>query len=133
MSINPAQPIPIYYQLKTLLLEEILSGRYSPEARLPTEHELCDQYAISRTPVSRALSELAEEGVILRHRRRGTFVNPHWLSRRADQPEVRIVVPEGPWDELIRNGLPDEIQVNIVTVPRPKLHQALTHAVGEGQ
>ena len=28
MSIDPTQPIPLYYQLKTLLLEEILSGRY---------------------------------------------------------------------------------------------------------
>src|ERR687892_33089 len=133
MSIDPRQPIPLYYQLKTLLLEEILGGRYGPENRLPTEHELCEQYSISRTPVSRALSELAEEGVILRHRRRGTFVNPHWLRRRPDQPEVRVVVSEGPWGQLIRDAAPGEIQVNLVTVPLPSLHQVLTHAVAEGQ
>ena len=133
MSIDQTQPIPLYYQLKTLLLEEILSGRYGPEGRLPTEHELCDQYAISRTPVSRALSELAEEGVILRHRRRGTFVNPHWLARRPDQPEVRVVVSEGPWGELVRDAASDEIQVNLITVPLPSLHQVLTHAVADGQ
>jgi multiple sugar transport system substrate-binding protein len=133
MSIDPKQPIPIYYQLKTLLLEEILGGRYGPDDRLPTEHELCDRYAISRTPVSRALSELAEEGVILRQRRRGTFVNPHWLRRRPDQPEVRVVVSEGPWGQLIRDAAPPEIQVNVVTVPLPSLHQVLTHSVAEGQ
>jgi ABC-type glycerol-3-phosphate transport system substrate-binding protein/DNA-binding transcriptional regulator YhcF (GntR family) len=133
MSIDPAQPIPLYYQLKTLLLEEILSGRYGSDDRLPTEHELCKQHAISRTPVTRALSELAEEGVILRHRRRGTFVNPHWLRRRPDQPEVRVVVSEGPWGDLIRDAAPEEIQVNLITVPLPSLHQALTHAVAEGQ
>jgi multiple sugar transport system substrate-binding protein len=133
MSIDPTQPIPLYYQLKTLLLEEILSGRYRPEDRLPTEHELCDHYAISRTPVSRALTELAEEGVILRHRRRGTFVNPHWLRRRADQPEVRVVVSEGPWGQLVRDAAPEDIQVNLLTVPLPSLHQFLTHAVAEGQ
>jgi multiple sugar transport system substrate-binding protein len=133
MSIDPRQPIPLYYQLKTLLLEEILGGRYGPSDQLPTEHELCEQYAISRTPVSRALSELAEEGVILRHRRRGTFVNPHWLRRRPDQPEVRVVVSEGPWGQLILDAAPEEIQVNLVTVPLPTLHQVLTHAVAEGQ
>jgi ABC-type glycerol-3-phosphate transport system substrate-binding protein/DNA-binding transcriptional regulator YhcF (GntR family) len=133
MSIDPKQPIPLYYQLKTLLLEEILGGRYGPGARLPTEHELCKQYRISRTPVSRALSELADEGVLLRHRRRGTFVNPHWLRRRPDQPEVRVIVSEGPWGQLIRDAAPDDIQVNLVTVPLPSLHQALTHAVADGQ
>jgi multiple sugar transport system substrate-binding protein len=133
MSIDPTQPIPLYFQLKTLLLEEILGGRYGPDDRLPTEHELCEWYAISRTPVSRALSELAEEGVILRHRRRGTFVNPHWLRRRPDQPEVRVVVSEGPWGQLLVDAATDEVHVNLVTVPLPSLHQALTHAVAEGQ
>src|SRR5215213_1020200 len=111
------RPIPPYFQLKTLLLEAILAGDVGPGERLPTEHELCERYAISRTPVSRALSELADEGVILRHRRRGSFVNPHWLARRPDQPEVRVVVSEGPWGDLLRNAAPDERQVNLVTVP----------------
>src|ERR687891_707331 len=134
MSIDPRQPIPLYYQLKTLLLEEILGGRYGPSDRLPTEHELCEQYAISRTPVSRALSELANEGVILRHRRRGSFVNPHWLSRRPDQPEVRVIVPtEGPWARMVRDAAGTRNQINVVKVPRQSLHQTLTHAVAEGQ
>ena len=133
MSIDPAQPIPIYFQLKTLLLEEILGGRYGPQDRLPTEHELCGRYGISRTPVTRALSELAEEGVILRHRRRGSFVNPHWLSRRPDQPEVRVVVPaEGPWAGMLEDAAGEGNQVSIVKVPRESLHQMLTHAVAEG-
>jgi multiple sugar transport system substrate-binding protein len=133
MSIDPAQPIPIYFQLKTLLLEEILGGRYGLQDRLPTEHELCERYRISRTPVTRALSELAEEGIILRHRRRGSFVNPHWLSRRPDQPELRVVVPtEGPWAGMIRDAAGDNNQVSILTVPRASLHQMLTHAVAEG-
>ena len=29
MALDPGQPIPIYFQLKTLLLEEILEGRYT--------------------------------------------------------------------------------------------------------
>jgi ABC-type glycerol-3-phosphate transport system substrate-binding protein len=127
------RPIPPYFQLKTLLLEAILGGEYGPGDRLPTEEELCARHGISRTPVSRALSELAEEGVLLRHRRRGTFVNPHWLPRPADQPEVRVVIPEGPWERMIREATPLDIRVNVVTVPRPSLHHVLTHAVAEGQ
>jgi len=133
MAVDPTQPIPIYFQLKTLLLEEILEGRYGADGRLPTEHELCERFGISRTPVSRALSELADEGVILRHRRRGTFVNSHWLRRRPDQPEVRVVVSESLWGQVIRDAAPEGIQVNVVTVALPSLHQVLTHAVAEGR
>src|SRR5690349_10164287 len=133
LAIDPAQPIPIYFQLKTLLLEDILGGRYDGDGRLPTEHELCDRYGISRTPVSRALSELAEEGVILRHRRRGTFVNPHWLRPRQDQAEIRVVVPEGPWGRMLRDASAGQTQLSLVTVPRPSLRQVLTHSVAEGQ
>ena len=85
-------------------------------------------------PVSRALSELADEGVILRHRRRGSFVNPHWLSRRPDQPEVRVIVPtEGPWARMVRDAAGTRNQISVVKVPRHTLHQTLTHAVAEGQ
>ena len=134
MTVDSSQPIPLYIQLKTVLLEEILGGVYGRDGRLPTEHELCRSYRISRTPVSRALSELAEEGVILRHRRRGTFVNPHWLRPRADQREVRVVVPEeGPWARMVHAAATPDIVVDVVTVARPDLHQTLTHAVAEGQ
>jgi multiple sugar transport system substrate-binding protein len=133
VAVDPTQPIPIYFQLKTFLLEEILEGQYGADGRLPTEHELCERFRISRTPVSRALSELADEGVILRHRRRGTFVNPHWLRRRADQPEVRVVVSDSIWGQVIRDAAPEGIHVNVVTVPLTSLHQVLTHAVAEGR
>ena len=99
---------------------------------MPTEHELCERFRISRTPVSRALAELADEGIIIRHRRRGTFVNSHGLRRRPDQPEVRVVVSEQLWGQVIRDAAPPGIQVNVVTVALPSLHQALTHAVAEG-
>ena len=44
MTIDPTQPIPLYFQLKTVLLEEILGGMYGRDGQLPTEHELCRRY-----------------------------------------------------------------------------------------
>src|SRR4029453_11239824 len=52
MAIDPKLPIPVYFQLKTLLLEEILDGRYGPDGRLPTEHQLCERHGISGPPVT---------------------------------------------------------------------------------
>jgi multiple sugar transport system substrate-binding protein len=132
-AIDPDQPLPIYVQLKTLLLEEILGGRYGSGGQLPTEHELCAQYGISRTPVHRALAELAEDGAIFRHRRRGTFVNPHWVQHNSGRTELRIVVPEGPWEDLVRDACPAEATLNVATVALDDLHQVLIHAVAEGR
>ena len=130
--IDPRRPIAVYLQLKTLLLEEILSGQYGTDQRLPTEHALCSQHAISRTPVHRALAELAAEGVILRHRRRGSFVNPHWLRRNTRSLDLRVIVPEGPWEDLLRKAS-GEANLSVATVDLRDLHQSVVHAVAEGR
>ncbi|MFA9444630.1 extracellular solute-binding protein [Egicoccus sp. AB-alg6-2] len=133
MSIDPSLPVPIYYQLKTLLLEDILQGRYGTDGQLPTEHELCERFAISRSPVNRALRELADEGAIIRRRGSGTFVNPHWIHRPSDGPELRVLVTEGAWDRIVRDAAPPEVRLNVATVARPALHATLTRAVAEGR
>lgn len=131
--IDHGQPLPAYVQLKTLLLEEILAGKYGASDRLPTEHELSAMYSISRTPVHRALAELAEEGVILRRRRIGSFVNPHWVQTNRGLTELRVVVPEGPWEDLVRDACPAAATLNVATVALEDLHQVLIHAVAEGR
>ena len=131
--IDPGSPIPLYYQLKTLLLEDIVSGAYPPGERLPTEHELCEIYGISRTPARRALTELANEGVILRARRRGTTVNPHWVPRHAGRDELRLVITDAEWADRIRSGPPDQPAVNVAVVGYAEMRHALTSAVAEGR
>ncbi|MGH8957992.1 MAG: GntR family transcriptional regulator, partial [Acidimicrobiia bacterium] len=133
MKIDPAGPIPIYFQLKTLLKEAIQEGRFGPDDRIPTEDELCAQHGISRTPVHRALSELAEEGVLVRYRRRGTFVHPHWLERSDGGPELRVVVLDERWEPLVRAAAPRGARLNFARFPQPDLHQAITHAVAEAR
>lgn len=132
MQIDPQQPIPIYFQLKTLLLDEILNGTYPPGSRLPTEHELCERLGVSRTPVSRALSELANEGVILRRRRSGTFVNPHWGPRPGAEGELRVVVSDAGFEEQIASAELPGVGANVSVVPFADLRRSLIHAVAEG-
>lgn len=132
MQIDPKQPIPIYFQLKTLLLDEILNGTYPPGSRLPTEHELCKRLGVSRTPVSRALSELANEGVILRKRRSGTFVNPHWGPRPGTDGELRVVVSDKGFEDQIKSADLPAVGSNVSVVPFADLRRNLTHAVAEG-
>ncbi len=127
-------PIPLYFQLKTLLLEQIVEGRYPPGERLPTEHELCREFGISRTPVNRALTELAEEGVVVRRRRRGTFVNPHWTRHLDNGQPVTIIVTEEKWQESLQRAAPPDTPLEVTTwVALPELYRSLTRLVGEGR
>lgn len=132
MQIDPRQPIPIYFQLKTLILEEILAGTYPPGSRLPTEYELCERLGVSRTPVSRALSELADEGVILRKRRSGSFVNPHWGPRPGAQGELRVIVSDKGFEDQIKSAEVPAVGANVAVVPFEDLRRTLIHAVAEG-
>ncbi|GAA0518203.1 GntR family transcriptional regulator [Saccharopolyspora subtropica] len=66
--------IPAYLRIRTELEEQIRSGALPPGTRLPTEAELQEQYSVSRTTAQRVLTELAQAGLVERHRRRGTFV-----------------------------------------------------------
>jgi multiple sugar transport system substrate-binding protein len=133
IGIDPGSPIPIYYQLKTMILEDIIGGTYQPGDRLPTEHEFCARHGISRTPVHRALTELADEGVILRARRRGTFVNPHWVPRGSAGAELRVLVTDSQWAEHIRNSAPDHLKASVAAVQYDEMRHTITSAVAEGR
>lgn len=133
MDLTRDQPIPVYYQLKTLLTEEILSGVYGTDGRLPTEHELCERFGLSRTPVTHALTDLAAEGVVLRRRRHGTFVNPHWLARRADSSEVRVLMPTfDRWEPHLRTSSPG-VRLSVAQTELNDLHAVFVRAVAEGR
>ncbi|WP_406164822.1 extracellular solute-binding protein [Streptomyces sp. NBC_00996] len=132
-AIDPKQPLPVYVQLKTLLIQEIIDGWYGPGDRLPTEQELCAPYNISRTPVNRALTEMAEEGIVLRQRRHGSFVNPEWIPPLTSPHDVQVVVPEGSWEAMVRAAAPPDLTLNVHQVGLSELRQVLVRAVAEGR
>ena len=67
-------PIPLYFQLKELIVEEIKSGLYPVDSLIPTEKELSEQFDISRTTVRQAITELVQEGWLYRVKSKGTFI-----------------------------------------------------------
>ncbi len=66
--------IPLYHQLAEKLREMMLTYHFEAGKPLPSEHDLCDTYAISRGTVREALRILNREGLIERQRGLGTFV-----------------------------------------------------------
>ncbi|GAA2080560.1 GntR family transcriptional regulator [Streptomyces albiaxialis] len=73
--------LPLWYQVSQSLRASILGRSPDSPLRLPTEEKLATHYGVSVLTMRQALKELESEGLISRHRRRGTFIEPE--ARRA--------------------------------------------------
>lgn len=65
---------PLYRSLAAALKDRIAQGDFPPGSALPTEHELCALYDVSRHTARDALRLLQEAGLIERRRGAGTIV-----------------------------------------------------------
>ncbi|MDO4435270.1 MAG: GntR family transcriptional regulator [Cardiobacteriaceae bacterium] len=66
--------IPVYQNIKNIILEHIHQGIWRVGQAIPTELALTEQFQVSRMTVNRALKELTEEGILERRQGSGTFV-----------------------------------------------------------
>lgn len=73
--LDKTTPVPLYFQLKELIMAEIKNGTYPKDSVIPTEKELSEMFDISRTTVRQAIAELVQEGWLYRVKSKGTFVS----------------------------------------------------------
>ncbi|MBX3476117.1 MAG: UTRA domain-containing protein [Brevundimonas sp.] len=65
---------PLHRRIAADIERRIATGDWRPGRRIPTEAELMAEYDCARMTVSRALSDLAARGLVVRRRRAGTVV-----------------------------------------------------------
>jgi len=96
-----------YRQIYSVLKERIQQGIYPVDAYLPSEHELCNTYSITRTTARRALDELLKEGFIEKEHGRGSRVK----ERRQTLGLLTV------------KGFSEAVRKNVVTtfLQKPKL------------
>lgn len=96
-TLDRASPVPLYFQLKQIIIEKIERNEWDPGQPIPSEQELQDTFGLSRTTVRQALSELVIEGRLVRQRGRGTFIVQNKLTHMPQQPQglVRLMIDRG--------------------------------------
>src|SRR5216683_1645459 len=121
-TLERTNPLPLYYQLKEVLRQQIRAGHLAPHTAIPSEPELVASYRVSRATVRQALTELVNEGLLYRQHGKGTYVC---------EPRVQQTLSElaSLTDELKRRGkrpggllLIDEL----VRVAEGSLYQLMT-------
>lgn len=65
---------PVWKSIATTLQSDIAAGHYRAGEKLPTEAELSARFGVNRHTVRRALSDLAEQGILRSRRGAGVFV-----------------------------------------------------------
>jgi GntR family transcriptional regulator len=73
-SVDRSSALPLYAQLKEILLRKIQANEWQAGELIPSEHELEDQYSVSRTTIRQTLNDLVLQGYLVRQRGRGTFI-----------------------------------------------------------
>ena len=80
--------LEIANELETL----IRSGKLPPEAKIPSEYELAEQYGINRKTANKAVAKLEERGLIYRTRGRGgSKVVPHLPFRGVIAYRLKLI------------------------------------------
>ncbi len=108
--------VPLYHQIFLILKGKIVGGEYSSGDYLPGERDLADMYGVSRITAVRALHELAQSGLVVRERGRGTrvqIVAQGSVARGpvdAAEPPTRKVFPP------VRSGDPLETEAPEISV-----------------
>jgi GntR family transcriptional regulator len=130
--------VPLYVQLGEVLKAELESGAWWPGARFPTERELGDRFAVSRTVIRPALDLLVADGAIIRVRGKGTFVAPpkhavplvgliSLLLERPQRIEIEVL--------SARNELPGPAVADFLELPEGSVRvtrvTAIIHAQGQ--
>jgi GntR family transcriptional regulator/GntR family frlABCD operon transcriptional regulator len=68
------QSVPHYRKLYEILRKQITDGVFKSGDLLPSENDLCAQYDITRPTVRHALDSLLNEGMIRKHKGKGSIV-----------------------------------------------------------
>jgi GntR family transcriptional regulator len=109
LALSRDLPVPLYHQVKTLILSRIETGQWRPGDRLPSEDELSERFKVSKITVRQALRELAQLGHIRREQGRGTFVQrpplvegPRQLTSFSEEMRRQGVQA---WSEVLDQGI----------------------------
>jgi len=79
-----------YLQVARTLRKEIVDGVYPVGSQLPTEHELCERFAVSRYTIREALRRLREDNLVASRPRAGTLVVPRPATNSYAQEVMSI-------------------------------------------
>lgn len=104
---------PVYVVVEDTIRNSIFSGAYNPGDLLPSENELCTQFAASRETVRKSLKNLENDGFIVSRPGKGYFVSVPEHNR------FTVTLPD------VDDGYQSKLKSISVVSPDPTVRRAL--------
>ena len=97
--------VPLYQQIKSILLRSLQLGEWQPGQPIPSEMELAARFKVSQGTVRKAIDEMAAENLVVRRQGKGTFVATH--AEEGTRYRFLRLAPDGGGDAQLRRQLLD--------------------------
>ncbi|MCB5331002.1 GntR family transcriptional regulator, partial [Bordetella pertussis] len=91
LHLERGQRVRLADQLYGQIFDQIASGRLNVGDKLPSEHEICEKFGVSRPVVREALLRLRADGLVTAHQGLGTFVSHQPAPRLKTFSDVQNV------------------------------------------
>lgn len=106
MEFNAA--LPIYWQVVTMIKQDIVAGALQLGAKMPSVRDLALQYTINPNTASRVYKELENEGICFTRRGMGTFVTEEKEKVKQLKEEMANELMEQFLDGMKQLGISEE-------------------------
>ena len=123
VAINKYSNVPLYCQLKNLIIQKIENGEFEADKKIPSEQDFCDQYDISRPTVRQAINELTAAGQLYKMKGKGTFVS-------AQKTYISIKDYTGFTDSILDSKNPSEKDILSIEIVSGQSNPNVLEAFG---
>lgn len=118
VTINKYSNVPLYCQLKNLILEKIEKGEFEADSKIPSEQDFCEQYDISRPTVRQAINDLTASGQLYKMKGKGTYVS-------AQKTYINVKDYSGFTDSILDSKDPSAKNILFIEVINGQEHSRL--------
>ncbi len=124
---NTTYTMPLYTQIRDLLIAQINTKKWIPGDIIPSETQLAKNYNVSQGTVRKAIGDLVNNNVLIRKQGKGTFVADHNVQRAlfhffhiVDQDSNKVIpqskilsckIRQASDSEIVKLGLTKKAQV----------------------
>lgn len=118
-------PVPYHFQIRDLLKQEIADGAY--QEKVPSERELMERFAVSRTTIREAINHLVNDGILEKIHGKGTFIKRNkqvheWLHAIHSLTDTVKGMGMKPGSKLLFSGVVDPPELVASYMKKDRLH-----------